>query len=100
MSRYLVNSGGVVHNVPDEQFNIHLSVARQTALQRASNPFMPELNAQPIVMPREATPEEIAAYWDRQGFVYDPESGDALTKAEAAERAAKSAAATAKTAAK
>lgn len=95
MARYLVNSGGVVHSVSDEQFDMHLSLTRQTALQRAKNPFMPEAAGEQIIMPREATPEEIAAYWAAQGLVYDPETGDALSKAEAAERATAKASASA-----
>lgn len=100
MARYLVNSGGVVHSVSDEQFDMHLSLTRQTALQRAKNPFMPEAAGEQIIMPREATPEEIAAYWSRMGLVYDPATGDALTAEEVAARESKATATATTSAAK
>lgn len=87
MARYIVNSGGVVNSVNDDEFAVHLSVARQTAMQRQKAPdAAASANEAPVMMPREATPDEVAAFWRKQGLVYLPETDEAVTPAEAAER--------------
>ena len=84
MAKYLVNSGGILNSVPDEQFQTHMFVARQTAMSRQRPPDsalgQPDV---PVTMPREATPDEIVAWWAAQGLVYDPETGEAHPKSAA-----------------
>lgn len=89
MARYIVNSGGVIHSVNDTEFDTHMAICRQTAMQRTKTPDGMATPAEQVQMPREATPDEIAAWWAAQGLVYDPETGEAVSKAEAAERSKK-----------
>ena len=84
MRRYIRHHTGVVHDVAAEHFNVHLAQARNI---RYDDPA--------TEIAREATPEEVAAHWAAQGLVYVPESDEALTAAEHAERAAKAEAAAA-----
>jgi hypothetical protein len=61
--RYIVNHGGEIHSVADEDFQFHLGAAskRPTEDDPAGKPA------------REATPAEIRAYYRRQGIDYTPE---------------------------
>lgn len=89
MARYIINAGGVVNSVADEAFNVHLDLTRTTAMQRQTMS-----GGQVIVpdfMPREATPDEVAAWYAAQGLVFDPATGEA-TPAPAAASAAPAAA--------
>ncbi len=67
MAKYIVNHGGTVHSVNDDEFALHLGLAskKPTEENPAGSPA------------REATLDEIIAYWAAQGLVYDPETGDA-----------------------
>lgn len=58
MARFIVNHGGVIHSVPDEQFLLHLGQAsiKPTDANPAGKPA------------REATRDEIVAYYTRQGL--------------------------------
>ncbi len=76
MAKYLVNHGGVVHSVNDEDW--------ATALGNAS---MKPSDANPAGSPaRVATLEEITAFWAAQGLVYDPETDEAHPGAPAAKK--------------
>lgn len=70
MAKYLVNHGGVVHSVSDEDFALHLGMAslKPTEENPAGKPA------------REATAEEVSAWFATQGLVYDPASGEAYAK--------------------
>lgn len=78
--RYIRHHNGTVHSVDAAVFNQHLASARSI---RYDDPA--------TEIAREATPAEVAAYWERQGFVYLPESDEALSPDEAAARAPKAA---------
>lgn len=65
MTKYLVNHGGVVHSVNDEEFAIHLGMA-------SKKPTEEDPAGKPA---REATPEEVAAYFKRQGLQQLPDGG-------------------------
>lgn len=74
MARYLVNRAGVVHSVNDEDFLAH----------RERLAVMPNAETgEEGYMPREATPEEIVAFWAAQGLAYDAASDTAIPAAEA-----------------
>ena len=65
MAKYIVNHGGVVHSVNDEEFAVHLGMASKKPTE-----------ADPAGKPaREATPEEVAAYFKRQGLQLLPDGG-------------------------
>jgi hypothetical protein len=65
--RFIVNHGGVVHAVNDDQFALHLGLA--------SKPATPE---NPAGSPaREATPDEVIAHFARQGLSFNPATGEA-----------------------
>lgn len=67
MAKYIVNHGGEVHSVNEADFAL--------ALANGSRKPSPE---DPIgKAAREATAEEIAAWWAKQGFVYDAASDTA-----------------------
>ena len=92
MTKYLVNHGGVVHSVNDEGFARHLGMASKKPTE-----------ADPAGKPaREATSEEVSAWYAKQGLVYDPATGDAhpadSTEAKMVLAAQKAAAAEAQTA--
>lgn len=65
--RFIINHGGVCHAVNDEDFFLHLGLASKPATKE--NP-----KGSPA---REATPEEISAYFAHQGLIFDPETGEA-----------------------
>ncbi len=73
--RYIRHNNGQIHDVPASQYALHLAQARAI---RQEDPTAD--------VAREATPDEVAAYWAAQGFVYVPESDEALTADEAAAR--------------
>ena len=73
--RYIRHNNGVIHDVPASQYAAHLAQARSI---RQDDPTAD--------VAREATPEEVAAHWAKQGFVYIPETDEALTAEEAAAR--------------
>lgn len=82
MARYLVNRAGIVHSVNDEDFLAH----------RERLAVMPNAETgEQGYMPREATPEEIVAYWAAQGLVYDAASDTAYPGAADAAKGGKSA---------
>lgn len=67
MARYIVNHGGTLHSVNDDEFTLALG-----------NASIPPSKENPAGSPaREATVEEVTAWWAAQGFVYDPATGDA-----------------------
>lgn len=76
MARYILNAGGIVNSVADEAFNQHLDSARQTAMQRQTMSGGPTIV--PDIMPREATPDEVAAWYAAQGLAYDAATGEAV----------------------
>lgn len=78
MRKYLRHHNGTVHSVEAEQFFIHLAQARTIRYEDKT-----------IEPAREATPAEVAAYWEHAGFVYIAETDEALTPEEAAARAPK-----------
>lgn len=81
MTRYLVNHGGAIHSVNDEDFAIHLGMASKKPTE-----------ADPAGKPaREATPAEVSAWYARQGLVYDPASGEAHAEGSAQAAAAQAA---------
>ena len=61
--RYIVNHGGVIHSVADEDFQFHLGAAskRPTEDDPAGKPA------------REATPAEVKAYYRKQGIDWSPD---------------------------
>lgn len=73
--RYIRHNNGVIHDVPASQYALHLAQARSIRLDDPT-----------ADVAREATPEEVAAHWTAQGFVYLPETDEALTADEAAAR--------------
>jgi hypothetical protein len=79
--KYIRHHNGVIHSVDAEVFFVHLAQARMIRYEDKT-----------IEPAREALPAEVAAYWERQGFVYLPESDEALTPDEAAARAPKASA--------
>ena len=67
MAKYIVNHGGVIHSVNDEDFAVALG-----------NASLKPTEADPAGKPaREATPDEVAAWYAAQGLVYDPTTGEA-----------------------
>ena len=67
MAKYIVNHGGVIHSVNDEDFAVALG-----------NASLKPTEADPAGKPaREATPDEVAAWYAAQGLVYDPATGEA-----------------------
>lgn len=79
MARYILNAGGVINSVNDEDFFTHLAVAQQTAMQRKTMSGGPTIA--PEMMPREATPDEVTAWWASQGLAYDPQTEIAMPAA-------------------
>ncbi len=85
MAKYLLNHGGAVHSVNDAEFAVALGMAslKPTEQDPAGKPA------------REATPEEVSAWYATQGLVYDPATGDAHPKdsdeAQAAQQAVQTA---------
>lgn len=77
MARYIINAGGIVHSVADEAFNQHLDATRQTAMQRQT--MSGGAVIVPDFMPREATPEEVAAWYAAQGLIFDAATGEATS---------------------
>lgn len=73
--RYIRHNNGQIHDVPASQYALHLAQARAIRMEDPT-----------ADVAREATPEEVAAYWQRQGFVYLPDTDEALTAEEAAAR--------------
>ena len=73
--RYIRHNNGVIHDVPESQYAAHLAQARAIRLDDPT-----------ADVAREATPEEVAAYWASQGLVYVPESDEAFTAEEMAAR--------------
>lgn len=70
--RFIRNHGGAIHPVNDDQFEMHLGLAS-----------IPPSREKPAGSPaREATPEEVRAYFARQGLVYDPETNEAHPRTE------------------
>lgn len=65
--RYIRHHSGTIHDVSAETFNAHLAQAGQ--IQYKDKEFR-----EPA---REATPDEIVAYWARQGLVYDAATDEA-----------------------
>ncbi len=79
MAKYLVNHGGVIHSVNDEDWAVAMG-----------NASMKPTDANPAGSPaREATPDEIAQFWAAQGLAYDPETGEAHPGTPAAKKPAK-----------
>lgn len=77
MAKYIVNHGGMVHSVNDADFAL--------ALQNGSRkPTQEDPAGKPA---REATADEVTAWYASQGLVYDPATGEA-SKAPAADAAA------------
>lgn len=76
--RYIRHHNGTIHSVNADVFHVHLAQARKIQYEDKT-----------IDPAREATPEEVAAYWRAQGYpVYLPETDEALTEAQAAARKA------------
>lgn len=78
MRKYIRHHTGVVHDVNADAFFAHLALARSI-----------QYDDKTTEIAREATPDEVAAHWAAQGFIYLAETDEALTPAEAEARAAK-----------
>lgn len=69
MAKYIVTSpAGTIHSVNDEDVMLHMT--QNVQAPRPDDGFGG-------FVPREATPDEIAAWWAAQGLVYDPASDTA-----------------------
>lgn len=69
MAEYIVNAGGVVQLIRASDW---------AAIQAGPESYRGLHHSADTV--RKATPEEIAAYWDAQGFTYDPVTDTATPK--------------------
>lgn len=71
MAKYIINSGGAIQQIRDEDW---------AAIQAYPTYYSGWNNEPPM---REATPDEIATWWNAQGMVYDPATGAARPQAQA-----------------
>lgn len=73
MARHIVNHAGIVHSVNDEQFELHLGAAS----------IKPNEHNPSGKFAREATEDEISAWYAHQGLVWNAATGEALPASEA-----------------